>query len=204
MVSYVPDLSLVPPGIGETKLLYSVDLFDFASGAYPKAVPPSAAVYQKDANGVIPFYAGSHIAVISTWNVSTGADLLHAYHGPYVAGSDKLTEEQAKWALGEISWKATDYAYDHVIQTDNGGFASHVDGVLPTLPSNNVRIRGVIYTVIGCQFSFPEAQMVIHSTMGPGEFDDERWTYRDVVIILAGAPNLLAAGIQVGDLVEWI
>lgn len=53
---YRPQTSTTPPIPGQSKRLYSPDLFDVNTGAYPKAAPPASARYFADGSGVIPFF----------------------------------------------------------------------------------------------------------------------------------------------------
>ena len=53
---YTAITSVVPPATGQSKMLFSPELFDEATGAYPKAPLPSVATYPPDAQGRLVFF----------------------------------------------------------------------------------------------------------------------------------------------------
>lgn len=73
---YRPQTSTTPPIPGQSKKLYSPDLFDVITGAYPKAAPPPNVRYFADGAGVVPFFEqaiswGTVQATFSTLDGST-------------------------------------------------------------------------------------------------------------------------------------
>jgi hypothetical protein len=73
---YRPQTSTTPPIPGQSKRLYSPDLFDVNTGAYPKAAPPLNVRYFADGAGVVPFFEqaspwGTIQASFSAPNAST-------------------------------------------------------------------------------------------------------------------------------------
>jgi hypothetical protein len=71
-MSFLPVTSLTPPTVGNSKKLYSVDLFDFNTGAYPKAGPPSTVTYTPDQNGKFLFFESAIAARLWPTSDDTG------------------------------------------------------------------------------------------------------------------------------------
>lgn len=58
-MSFTAITDFIPPAtIGSSRMLYSPELFDTATGAYPKSPLPTIATYPADINGRIPFFQG--------------------------------------------------------------------------------------------------------------------------------------------------
>lgn len=61
MTTYVADTDYNPPTALLPRMIFSPDLFDTTTGAYPKSSLPDVVTYPIGVDGKIPFYAGSHI-----------------------------------------------------------------------------------------------------------------------------------------------
>jgi hypothetical protein len=66
MTSYIPVLSTTPPTVGSSKKLWSPDLFDYDTGAYPKSTPPYAVHYPVNGSNQVQFYESNAVGTNGT------------------------------------------------------------------------------------------------------------------------------------------
>lgn len=89
MTAYQALVSVTPPTPGNTKLWWSPDLFDAATGTYPIVSKPSIIRYPGDSNGKIRYYEGSQQAgLIRFWPTSDNGSAGAAY-----AADDKVLSD---------------------------------------------------------------------------------------------------------------
>lgn len=205
-MAYSPVTSLIPPAVGFAKRLYSHDLFDPLTGAYPLVPLPAVIRYVPDANGKVPFFESARLNASGSFLATTGDDLLEGSDpgGYFAPGSDKVAREMALWALGKVSFSAGMYHYyDHT--EVNMGSTIDSDYDAPGLSTPKVRIKGVTYDVLRTEWSMaPTFTIQTHTDMAPGEWREVREDYSPAVFVLQGAPNLQAAGMVVGETIELI
>ena len=103
-MSYNANVSTTPPAnSGDSKLLWSPDLFDAATGTYPIAIGsrPNTISYPTDSQGQIRFYEGSQLAGPSRyWPTSDDSGASAAY-----SADDKILADPFQ-ASGSYSWVA--------------------------------------------------------------------------------------------------
>ena len=187
-----------PPAVGASQRLWCPELFDETTGRYTAAGNPA---YPVDADGKFTYYLGSELIAQSSWTATTGDDLLHAYQPSHVVPSTALASEQARWAIGRISWHAAESHYQYTC-TVNTGTSFETFGVLPAKVSNSVRIAGVVYPVASIEWSDPTDHEITHDHATDGDTDEDR-TNSNIVVVLTGAPDLSTI-LAIGTVIEWV
>jgi hypothetical protein len=166
MANYKPRVDNVLPSLGESKILYSPDLFDVTTGTYRTLAVGQSAAYPLDAEGKFQFYLGSTLANKSimfafAYNSlsSTILDPANAYDSEGVLIAPADSEEASHFSTyAQISFSSSG-AYrtqtaptSHSLQTDKysftGGTVTNprikvvLDGNLMAAYVNNIETRG--------------------------------------------------------------
>lgn len=196
---FVPVLSSNPPAlVGQSKPLWSPDLLDTNTGAYPKTPLPSIAIYQrKTSAGDYQFF--EYAKDSTPYTIVVGSDLFlpNIAEPLFPALGTNLQAEQSLWAVGKFTYGVYLYSeYWSGSQNSGGQDAySHSYPVpnLATIGFTKVIIDNVCYDLLeseavesSCLWAHTE-----HSE-GPGApqydvFDAVTLTY---ALKIVGAPNL--------------
>jgi hypothetical protein len=192
MAFYLALTTSTPPGVGQTKMVFSPALFDSATGAYPKSNPPASVTYAVDGNGKAVFFASA--VACTPFVITTGDRLVHEFENSHAIPANEVTTEQALWAAGKFSYAAATYSET---QTGDQDWYGEVPAIAVPAPTK-VYINGIAYAIASIAWGSVE-QWTSSGTMPYGY--QERCD-KNAVVTLVGAPNLQSI-LSVGKTVYW-
>lgn len=148
---YKANLSTIPPGVGQSKKLWSPDLFDDQTGTYPITPRPAAAGYPLDAQGRLSYFEGADI-IGTPFIITTGdavmLDNALANSIQWASQPDALQHEQALWSVGQFTlWAGTSSDGDLGDLQYGTGWQQDYPPEWPSAPTNRVIIDGTAYAL---------------------------------------------------------
>lgn len=146
-------------------------------------------------------YPNLPTGLTQTYNQSDADTILHGKNASYTVPADHVSQEEALWATGKLSWYA-----DVALEVDG----ENVDGKIrttrtsydpPAAPAGSLSINGISLLVDHIEWS-------TKSTLVTTTFDDgsyQKQTFKVATIVLQGAPDLTnpAYALAIGSLISW-